>query len=153
MDYLISYGDITEQAVDAIVNSWNRNLFPWWLLLPQGVSRAIKRKAGYQPFQQLARMQVLRLGEAVVTSAGKLPHKAIIHVAGINFLWRASDYSIKTSVKNAVHVAEQNGFESIAIPLIGAGSGGFNKQSSENVICETLDQLESPVKVQVIRFK
>ncbi len=34
-------GDLLEQRVDAIVNAWNRNVIPWWLLLPQGVSGAI----------------------------------------------------------------------------------------------------------------
>jgi O-acetyl-ADP-ribose deacetylase (regulator of RNase III) len=36
-------GDLLDQDVDVIVNAWNRNIIPWWLLLPQGVSGAIKR--------------------------------------------------------------------------------------------------------------
>ena len=36
-------GDLLDQDVDVIVNAWNRNVIPWWLLLPQGVSGAIKR--------------------------------------------------------------------------------------------------------------
>lgn len=40
-------GDLLDQDVDVIVNAWNRNLVPWWLLIPQGVSKAIKRRAGY----------------------------------------------------------------------------------------------------------
>jgi O-acetyl-ADP-ribose deacetylase len=36
-------GNILEQKVDIIVNSWNRNIIPWWLLLPQGVSGEIKK--------------------------------------------------------------------------------------------------------------
>ena len=79
-------GDLLEQSVDAIVNAWNRNIIPWWLLLPQGVSGAIKRRAGTQPFRELARVGPMPLGSAVVTSAGKLPYRAIIHVAGINLL-------------------------------------------------------------------
>ena len=72
-----------------IVNAWNRNLVPWWLLLPQGVSRAIKRRAGTAPFKELRRSGLIPLGNAVRTSAGRLPYKGIIHVAGINLLWRA----------------------------------------------------------------
>jgi hypothetical protein len=34
-------GDLLDQPVDAIVNAWNRNIIPWWLLLPQGRSGAI----------------------------------------------------------------------------------------------------------------
>jgi O-acetyl-ADP-ribose deacetylase len=68
------------------------NVLPWWLLLPQGVSGAIKRRAGVVPFRELARMGPIPLGGAVVTSAGDLPYRAIIHVAGINLVWRASHH-------------------------------------------------------------
>ena len=71
-------GDLLDQDVDVIVNAWNRNVIPWWLLLPQGVSGAIKRRAGYQPFRELARKGPIPLGGAVETGAGRLTFKAII---------------------------------------------------------------------------
>lgn len=40
-------GDLLDQDVEVIVNAWNRNIIPWWLLIPQGVSGAIKKRAGY----------------------------------------------------------------------------------------------------------
>jgi O-acetyl-ADP-ribose deacetylase (regulator of RNase III) len=46
-------GNLLNQDVDVIVNAWNRNIIPWWLLIPQGVSGTIKRKAGYKPFREL----------------------------------------------------------------------------------------------------
>ncbi|MEL6184981.1 MAG: hypothetical protein AAFU79_10180, partial [Myxococcota bacterium] len=55
MELVVVRGDLLDQEVDVIVNAWNRNLFPWWLLLPQGVSRAIKRRAGTRPFDELFR--------------------------------------------------------------------------------------------------
>ena len=102
MEVKIVEGDLLKQPVEAIVNAWNRNIIPWWLLLPQGVSGAIKRQGGYQPFLELGREGPLPLGGAVFTSAGRLPYKGIIHVAGINMLWRASAASIEDSVRNAV---------------------------------------------------
>jgi O-acetyl-ADP-ribose deacetylase len=114
-----------------IVNAWNRNVIPWWLLLPQGVSGAIKRQAGYQPFRELARKGPIPLGGAVETSAGKLPFKAIIHVAGINLLWRSSEPAIRASVRSALKIARERGYRSIAFPLIGAGTGGY---PPENVV-------------------
>jgi O-acetyl-ADP-ribose deacetylase len=89
-------GDLLDQDVEVIVNAWNRNIIPWWLLLPQGVSGAIKRRAGYLPFRELGRLGAIPLGGAVRTSAGRLPYKAIIHVAGISMLWRSSKHSICT---------------------------------------------------------
>lgn len=40
-------GDLLDQPVEVIVNARNRNIIPWWLLVPQGVSGAIKRRGGY----------------------------------------------------------------------------------------------------------
>src|SRR5688572_26957619 len=117
-------GDLLAQEVDVIVNAWNRNVIPWWLLVPQGVSRAIKKRAGYEPFRELARHGPIPLGGAVLTGAGRLPFRGIIHVAGIDMLWRSSEASIRDSVANALTLAEAEGFDSIAIPLIGAGTGG-----------------------------
>jgi hypothetical protein len=71
-------GDLLDQDVEVIVNAWNRNIIPWWLLLPQGVSGAIKRRAGYEPLRELARHGPIPLGGAVQTGAGRLPFRAII---------------------------------------------------------------------------
>ncbi len=99
------HGDLLDQDVDAIVNAWNRNIIPWWLLIPQGVSGAIKRRAGTWPFRELARHGPMPLGSAVWTTAGSLPFRGIVHVAGIDMLWRASERSIRDSVRNAIAVA------------------------------------------------
>src|SRR5579863_3158040 len=95
-------GDLPSQSVEAIVNAWNRNIIPWWLLLPQGVSGAIKRGGGYAPFRELGRRGPIPLGGAVETCPGRLPFKAIIHVAGIDMYWRSSERSIRDSVRNAL---------------------------------------------------
>ncbi len=96
-------GDLLDQDVEVIVNAWNRNIIPWWLLLPQGVSGAIKRRAGYQPFRELARHGPIPLGGAVETSAGRLPFRAIIHVAGISMFWRSSERAIRGCVRSPGH--------------------------------------------------
>ena len=100
-------GDLLDQPVEAIVNAWNRNIIPWWLLLPQGVSGAIKKRGGLAPFREVGRHGAIPLGQAVMTGAGRLPFKCIIHVAGINMLWRASEQSIRDSVTNALRVARE----------------------------------------------
>jgi O-acetyl-ADP-ribose deacetylase (regulator of RNase III) len=153
MPVVIVEGDLLDQNVDVIVNAWNRNVIPWWLLLPQGVSGAIKRRAGTGPFKELRRCGPIALGGAVLTSAGKLPFKGIIHVAGINLLWRASERSIRNSVRNALRVAAENGFRSIAFPVIGAGSGGFNQERAKAVVLTELQNLDSPLAVTLVVFK
>jgi O-acetyl-ADP-ribose deacetylase (regulator of RNase III) len=146
-------GDLLEQRVDAIVNAWNRNIIPWWLLIPQGVSGAIKRRAGYAPFRELARVGPMPLGSAVVTSAGRLPFKAIIHVAGINLLWRASERSIRDSVTNALARAREQGFVSVAFPLIGSGSGSFDEEGALALMRNVLDTQADGLDVTVVRFR
>lgn len=145
-------GDLLDQDVEVIVNAWNRNIIPWWLLLPQGVSGAIKRRGGTSPFKELAKHGAIPLGGAVLTSAGRLPFKGIIHVAGINMLWRASERSIHDSVGNAMKVAAEHGFESIAFPVIGAGSGSFNLARAKEIVLGELQKLESNMDVRVMVF-
>jgi O-acetyl-ADP-ribose deacetylase (regulator of RNase III) len=145
-------GDLLDQHVDAIVNPWNRNVIPWWLLLPQGVSGAIKNRGGTAPFKELARCGPMPLGSAVLTSAGKLPFKAIIHVAGINLVWRASERSIRASVTSAMRIAVERGFASIAFPLIGSGSGGFDQERAESIMLDELLKCESEIEVRLVVF-
>jgi O-acetyl-ADP-ribose deacetylase (regulator of RNase III) len=125
-------GDLLDQQVEAIVNSWNRNLIPWWLLLPSGVAGAIKKRAGIQPFRELARHGVLPLGGAAVTGAGRLPYKAIIHVAGIGLLWTASERSVRASVRNALRLAAERVL-------------GWMR--------DEMAQLEFPGEVRVVRYR
>ena len=153
MQVTVVEGDLLDQKTDAIVNAWNRNVIPWWLLLPQGVSGAIKRRAGYQPFVELGRHGPMPLGSAAATSAGWLPYRAIIHVAGINMLWRASRFSIEEAVRSAVRLAEQIGLKSIAFPIIGAGSGGFGRQEAERIMLDTFASLDSSVQAILVRYR
>jgi hypothetical protein len=64
----------------------------------------------------------MTLGEARLTQAPNLKFKGIIHVAGINHLWRSSEKSVRVCVRNALELATRHGFRSIAFPAIGAGS-------------------------------
>ncbi len=145
-------GNILDQDVDAIVNSWNRNIIPWWLLWPQGVSGAIKKVAGIKPFKDIFKFGPIPLGEARITSSGNLPFKAIIHVAGINMFWYATEYSVQQSVINAIKIAEEQGFKSIAFPLIGSGSGNRGKEWSLKLMHSALASIDSKVKVVIVIY-
>jgi O-acetyl-ADP-ribose deacetylase (regulator of RNase III) len=146
-------GDLLNQKADVIVNTWNRNIIPWWLLLPQGVSGAIKKRGGKRPFRELAKSGPMVLGSAVLTGAGKLPHKGIIHVAGINTLWRASERSIRQSIRSAMEIVRERQFESVAFPVIGAGSGGFNSKKALELMLEELKSIETDAHVIIVVYK
>lgn len=73
-------GDLTAQAVDAIVNAANTELE-----LGAGVAGAIRRKGGPTVQAACRRLGPIPLGEAVVTTAGELPARLVIHAASTGF--------------------------------------------------------------------
>ena len=146
-------GDLLDQDVDVIVNAWNRNIIPWWLLLPQDVSGAIKKRGGYAPFRELAKLGAIPLGQAVMTGPGKLPFKSIIHVAGISMWWRSSERSIRDSTRNAISLAAEHKFESIAFPLIGAGTGGGSADEVLTMMQDELSDCDFDGLVRIVRFR
>ena len=153
MNVTIVEGNLLDQDVDVIVNAWNRNIIPWWLLLPQGVSGAIKKRGGTGPFKELSKNGPIPLGGAVLTSAGRLPFKAIIHVAGINMLWRASRDSIMMSVCSAMSLVRHNRFQSVAFPIIGAGSGGFDAEDALQIMMSVFGEMTDDVRTIIVRFR
>ncbi|MFI8615731.1 macro domain-containing protein [Acidovorax sp. NPDC077693] len=145
-------GDLLDQHADVIVNAWNRNIIPWWLLLPQGVSGAIKRRAGYQPFRELARHGPIPLGGAVLTGAGRLPHQGIIHVAGISLWWVSSQRSIQQSVLTAMALVQQHGFGSVAFPIIGGGTGGTRADQALQWMLQSLESVDYAAAVTIVKY-
>ncbi|MFL5806534.1 MAG: macro domain-containing protein [Roseiflexaceae bacterium] len=146
-------GDLLDQPIEAIVNAWNRNLIPWWLLRPHGVSGAIKRHAGVEPFRELARYGPLALGQAVLTGAGRLPFRAIIHVAAITLWGRSSDEIIRAAVRNALALARDQAFASLAFPVLGSGSGGVHEQQALESMLAALGEQDYAGRVLIVRYR
>lgn len=128
-------GDLLEQPVDALVNPWNRNVVPRILLRPAAVSGQLKRVTG--PWRDLARKGPLPLGGACLTSGGRLL-RDLIHVAGLNLRWKATLESVRKSVCSALDAAWEAGYDSIALPLIGAGTGGLSAAAVDEEITAVL---------------
>ena len=152
IDLKIITGNLLDQKVDVIVNPWNCNIIPWWLLLPQGVSGAIRKHAGLAPFKELAKTGRIPLGSAVFTKAGRLPFKGIIHVAGINMFWYATEKSIRQSVDNAMRIVKEHNFESVAFPVIGSGTGSFKKDRAIEIMLTQFNKFCFNVKVLIVKF-
>ncbi|MEX0867014.1 MAG: macro domain-containing protein [Pirellulales bacterium] len=153
MNVRVVEGDLLDQDVEVIVNAWNRNFIPWWLLLPQGVSGAIKKRAGIGPFREVGKFGPIPLGQAVETGAGRLPYKSIIHVAGINMLWRSSERSIRDSVQNAMKIVKAKGYRSVGLPLIGAGSGGGKVEQVLQLIQDELETICYEGEVVIVQYR
>ena len=149
-DCTVVYGDLLDQPVDAIVNPWNSNVIPWWLLLPQGVSGAIRKHAGAEAFHPLTTAGYLKPGTAVFAPAGKLAFEGIIHVAALNPFWTTSETIIQTCVKNAIQMAMVKEFTSLAIPLLGSGVGGQNPDAVAQLIRKTASEVDVPIAISIV---
>ena len=145
-------GDLLDQRVEAIVNPWNRNFIPWFLLWPHGVSGAIKKRAGLQPFRELQRLGTLELGQAIATGAGNLPMRHIIHVAGLQWTWTASELSIRRSTTNALQLAREMKLRSLAFPLIGAGTGGIGPEKSLAWMSGEIERADTQMQIIIVRL-
>ena len=113
-------GDITEQKVDAVVNAANSALW-----MGAGVAGAIKLRGGKEIEDEAVAKGPITIGEAVVTSAGRLPARYVIHAAGMGPNLATDADKIRSSTLNSLLRADELHLESIAFPSIGTGVGGF----------------------------
>lgn len=139
-------GDITDLAVDAIVNAANSDLW-----MGSGVAGAIKAKGGIEIEEEAIVQGPIRPGEAVITSAGRLSAKHVIHCAGMPPGGRATYWKVLASVRDALDLASKYDLNSIAFPAIGAGVGGLTKEESAKAIVTGISlYAESPGSVRDI---
>lgn len=113
-------GDICELEVDAIVNAAN---FSLWM--SAGVGGAIKRAGGDAIEFAAVRQAPVPLGESIVTPAGNLAARAIIHAVSLDRDRRTNATVIDAAVRSALARAREIGATSIAFPAMGTGVGGF----------------------------
>lgn len=141
-----------EGSVDVIVNAWNRNFIPHRMLVTHGVSKAIKEKSGLKPFDEVQKFGFLKLGEAVLTTPGKLKCKGIIHVAGIDIFWNSSEKATRLSAKSIVKIVLENDFKSIAVPLIGCGANKLDEGKCIEILKEEFEAM-SDREVFIVKYE
>lgn len=124
-------GDITERNVDVIVNAANSNLNHGG-----GVAAAIVAKGGQIIQDESDKIGYVPVGNAVMTTAGKLPCKAVIHVVGPRYGEGKEEKKLRLAINNVLNLAEQNNFKSISIPAISTGIFGFPKEKCAKILVE-----------------
>jgi O-acetyl-ADP-ribose deacetylase (regulator of RNase III) len=122
-------GDITEQEVDAVVNAANNHLW-----MGAGVAGAIKRKGGLEIEKEAMKKGSIPIGEAVVTNAGSLKAKYVIHAAVMGQDLITNEEYIKNATSNSLKRAEELKIESIAFPAFGTGVGGFSADECARIM-------------------
>jgi O-acetyl-ADP-ribose deacetylase (regulator of RNase III) len=116
-------GDITEQQVDAIVNAANTEL-----VLGSGVAGAIRQRGGPSIQAECDAHGPVELGGAAITGSGDLAARYVIHAASMRPGGQANEASVRDCVRHSLELAVANGCESVALPAIGVGVGGFPLQ-------------------------
>lgn len=123
--------DITDINVDAIVNSANINL-----TMGEGLASVIKKKAGSEIEEEALSQAPAKLGEAVVTSGGKLKANHVIHAVTMGPEKIVDQEYIRAATASALHCANKLGIRSIAFPAFGCGVGGFPVPGSARIIIQ-----------------
>jgi O-acetyl-ADP-ribose deacetylase (regulator of RNase III) len=137
-------GDITSQRVEAIVNAANEKL-----ALGGGVAGAIRRHGGPSIQEECNRIGGTPVGTAVVTGAGKLPFKHIIHAVGPRWGDGDEDRKLSAAVRSAMALADRHGLKSIAMPAISSGNFGFPLERAARVtLTEIHRYLQGGTKLQ-----
>ena len=128
MNVTVVQGDITQQAVDAVVNAANNRMRGGG-----GVDGAIHRAGGPAVLEDCERRfpDGLATGDAGWTTAGEMAARWVIHVVGPNRNAGQTDRSLLTSCyARALEVADELGARSVAFPLVSAGVYGWPKDDA-----------------------
>lgn len=135
----VIHGDITTMHVDVIVNAANPSLMGGG-----GVDGAIHRAAGPQLLEacKTVRQQQGECppGHAVITLAGNLPARAVIHAVGP--VWHGGDQHeasiLEEAYRNCLRLAADNGYKTMAFPAISTGVYGYPKAAAATIAVETV---------------
>lgn len=122
-------GDITDLAVDAIVNAANSQL-----ILGSGVAGAIRRKGGESIQQECLTIGWCDVGSAVITGAGNLPARHVIHAVGPRMGEGNEPGKLSAATRASLDLAEKHQLRTIALPAISTGVFGFPLEACAQVM-------------------
>jgi O-acetyl-ADP-ribose deacetylase (regulator of RNase III) len=155
MDVVV--GDIADVAslqAEAYVNAANNELW-----MGSGVAGALKRAAGQEVEDEAVRQGPIAVGDAVLTSAGRMPSPArvIIHAAAMGFTDRTQVYAsaetVASATRRALELCAAHGIRSVALPALGTGVGGLDDVSCAAAMVRAVrDCLQRESSLHRIRF-
>ena len=143
-------GDITQQAVDAIVNAANTTL-----LGGGGVDGAIHRAAGSELLEECRRIGGCPTGEARITRGYRVLARHVIHAVGP--VWsggrRGEPELLRGCYESALRLAREHGLASVAFPSISTGAYRYPIEQAATIAVETVRQLvREPGPLELVRF-
>ena len=126
-------GDLSAQAVDAVVNAANNALW-----MGAGVAGALKARGGAGIEREAMAQGPIAPGDAVVTGGGTLPARYVIHAAVMGQDLRTDAGLIARATAAALALATRLGLESVAFPALGTGVGGFPLEKFAGIMVESV---------------
>lgn len=145
-------GDITEQQVDALVNAANRHLAGGG-----GVDGAIHRRGGPAIMRETRQRypQGCPTGSAVISGAGDLPAKHVIHAVGP--VWQGGSVGepelLRSAYRTSLDLARQNGCRSVGLPSLSTGAYGYPMDQAAHIALSTAAEfLREEGSVELVRF-
>jgi len=141
-------GDICDLEVDAIVVPATGSLW-----MSTGVSGAIKRAGGDAIEFAAIRQAPVELGQAIVTTAGTLAARAVIHAVSLESDRRTSAETLEAAVRSAMTRAREMNATSIAFPALGSGVGGFPLEEGARITVSAVkDELPASPSIAHVVF-
>jgi O-acetyl-ADP-ribose deacetylase len=155
---IIKSGDLTDEAVDAIVNAANSTL-----LGGGGVDGAIHRRGGPAILEECRDLRATRFpqglptGEAVITTGGNLPARYVIHTVGpIYGMHQGRDADLLAACyRNSIELALANDLTTIAFPSVSTGAYGYPKHEAAPIVYRTLKEIvetSAAIEVRLVFF-
>jgi O-acetyl-ADP-ribose deacetylase (regulator of RNase III) len=146
MEIIVQQGDITQVKADAVVNPANS-----FGEMGGGVAGVLRKFGGPEIEEEAMRMAPIPVGEAVATSAGKLPFKHVIHAPTMEKPAQLTTIEkIRQATLAALICADSYGIKVLAMPGMGTGVGGISPGAAAEVMVETLRNYETASVRKVI---
>ncbi len=140
--------DITDLAVDAIVNAANAQL-----VLGGGVAGAIRMKGGPAIQAQCHEIAPISVGQAVITTGGKLKAAHVIHAVGPRMGEGDEEEKLNSATVNSLKVADNNNLSTIAFPAISTGIFGFPLDKCAKImLAATSEYLKGNTCIKEVTF-
>ena len=141
-------GDICDLEVDAIVSPASTSLW-----MSSGTAGEIKRAGGDSIEFAAIRQAPVAVGEAIVTPAGRLAAKVVVHAVSLERDRRTSGPAIDMAARSAMARVRELGLSSVAFPALGTGIGGFPLDDAARIAVEAVrDELATPSSIEHVVF-